>query len=403
LVVHQQIEVQDIIDQLWDAVIIGGGPAGAICALTLARKGVRVLVVDKHRFPRQKACGDLLIPDSLTILKRLSLLDQVAQAAHSVGDIRVFSPSRVDFKVQGDYLAIKRFNLDLILMQAAIDEGATFARGDVCSIEPSPNQPATLRLADSLVLLRGRVVITATGADIGLPQKLGMVAQSAASAVAIRKYVRSSVEIEDIILSYDRNLVPGYAWIVPLGKGEYNVGCGVRMRDGNHKPPNLKRMLTEFLGSFPLARELERLTTETSKIEGAALRCGLVGCSRIVRDNLVLIGEVIGTTFPFTGEGIGKAMHTGELAAMAVLDALKTGDMSKLQSYPEAVAREIAPHYDGYLQAERWLSRPWLSDFFARRVRKSPYLKGELERFMAETGDPRSAFGPSGLLKSFWK
>ncbi len=400
---HKQVQIDAVPDQIWDVIVVGGGPAGAVCALTLARKGFKVLVIDKQRFPRHKACGDLLIPDSLTVLERLSLLDRVSRAACSISDIRVFSPARTEFKVSGQYLTLKRVHLDMLLMQAALEEGITFARGDVCDIETSPDKPATLQLADLSKSLRCRVAVVATGADIGIPQQQQMIDHPAASAVAIRKYVKSSAVIEDIVLSYDRSLVPGYAWIVPIGKGEYNVGCGVRIRDDNGKVPNLKKMLREFLGSFPLARDLERQASESSKISGAALRCSLVGCRRIVRDNLALIGEVIGTTFPFTGEGIGKAMHSGELAAGAISGVLEAGDLSRLGEYPEAVAREIEPYYDGYLQAEQWLSRPWLNNLLARRVSKSPYLRGELERFVAETGDPRSAFGVAGVLKSFWR
>lgn len=400
---HEQVAIDALPDQLWDTVIIGGGPAGAICALVLARDGHRVLVIDRHRFPRHKACGDLLIPDSLTVLDRVRLLDRVNRAAHSIRRIRVFSPSRVEFEVAGRYLALKRYYLDAHLMQAAVEAGATLAKAAACTVEPSADSPAAVRLADSSLILRSRTVVAATGADIEIPQKLRMIDHPTASAVAIRKYVKSAIPIEDIILSYDRSLVPGYAWIIPVEEGEFNVGCGVRLRDGKSKTPNLKKMLRGFLASFPLGRELERTATDQSKITGAALRCSLVGCRRIVKDNLVLVGEVIGTTFPLTGEGIGKAMHTGELAAKAVSEALRTGDPSKLEAYPRAVKQEVAPRYEGYLRAERWLSFPWLNDFLARRAGRSPYLRGEMERFVAETGDPRSAFGLSGVLKSFWK
>lgn len=399
----RQLEVREVGDQLWDVVVVGGGPAGAICARVLASRGHRVLVIDKHRFPRHKACGDLLIPDSLTVLARQGLLEQVSEKAIHLSNIHVYSPSQVDFKVAGQYLGLSRFDLDALLMQEAVNKGALFAIGSVCEVETSRDKPACLHLAGSPVTLRCRIAVLATGADIEIPQKLQMIDQPAASAIAIRKYVKSSFKLPDIVLSYDQSLLPGYAWLIPLGNGRYNVGCGVRLDQGDSRAPNLKKMLRKFLDSFPPARKLMAEVSESSKVAGAALRCGLISCREVVRENLVLVGETIGTTFPFTGEGIGKAMHTGELAALAVSEALDEGDLSGLADYPKAVTREIAPHYEGYFQAERWLSRPWLNDLVTRRVRKSRYLRRELESFVAETGDPRSAFGLGGIIKSFWK
>jgi len=140
-----------------------------------------------------------------------------------------------------------------------------------------------------------------------------------------------------------------------------------------------------------------------SPIQGAALRCGLKDIGPIQKNNLIAIGETIGTTFPFTGEGVGKAMESGEIAAEIIHDALASGDMSCLSRYSSVLNSRIKPRYSGYIKAEKWLSHRWLNDFVARRISKSRFLQERVQEFMSETGDPRALFRVMSLLQSYWK
>ena len=96
-VVNRPIEQSDT-DFLWDAVIIGAGPAGSVCARQLAAKSYKVLLIDKEPFPRHKPCGDLLIPDALELLKRLNLLAPIESHALELHNLAVHSPSGVKSK-----------------------------------------------------------------------------------------------------------------------------------------------------------------------------------------------------------------------------------------------------------------------------------------------------------------
>ena len=72
--------------------------------------------------------------------------------------------------------------------------------------------------------------------------------------MALRCYVRSTSRIDELVVSYDREIAPGYAWIFPLGGGIYNVGCGTTVTDGRRM--NLRRDFGAFVDRFPLARAL---------------------------------------------------------------------------------------------------------------------------------------------------
>jgi flavin-dependent dehydrogenase len=189
---------------------------------------------------------------------------------------------------------------------------------------------------------------------------------------------------------------------MPLNDNAYNIGCGVTADAGTSAMRGLKKSLTWFKETFPLTRRLMDRAERTTPTQGAALRCGLNGTAVPVAGRVVATGEVIGTTFPFTGEGIGKAMHSGRLAAEAIGVALVNEDVTALDDYPRQIQRQLAPAYRGYAVAQRWLSQPWLNDFMARRIKRSRYLQEQARDIMAETGDPRKLYAPASVIRSFF-
>jgi flavin-dependent dehydrogenase len=224
-------------------------------------------------------------------------------------------------------------------------------------------------------------------------------------AVAMRYYVRSSLPLDRLIFAYDRTTAPGYAWIAPMRNGEFNVGCGMPQPLHRSRSVNLRARLDRFVEEFPIARELlqrGQCGEIVSPLRGALLRCGLHGPKTAHGDRVLVIGETAGATYPFTGEGIGKAMETAELAAELVHRALATGELRLLQQFPTIVEQRFRDRFAGYAAAERWLSWPWLNDLVMRRVRRSKYLQRAFAGLVDESVDPRSIFSVRGLLRSVW-
>lgn len=392
-----QRPLAEVTHQGWDVIVAGAGPAGSMAALHLARAGRRVLLADKAAFPREKVCGDALIPDAIACLRRAGLWEAVRASGYASATATVFSPSRHELDVPGDYLTVKRVVLDDLLAGAASVSGARFCRGAVRGVEATEGGLRVQFEGDAREFAAGAVIL-ATGADVTLAGGLGMVEAAAPSAFAMRCYVRSGLELDRLVVAYDRSTLPGYAWIFPLGGGEFNVGCGVIARDG--KPPsNLKAMYDSFLASFPLGRELKEKAVASTPPKGAMLRCGLKGTRVLAKGPVIAVGEVIGTTFPYTGEGIGKAMETGEMVAGRLAEALATGRHEGLQAIPLDLERSLRPRYRGYEVAERWFARPWLNDFVVKRGRTSRFVQRALPEIFAERTDPRVVFSPLGLLK----
>jgi geranylgeranyl reductase family protein len=384
----------------WDAVVVGGGPAGATAATHLARRGHRVVLLERHAYPRDKACGDLLIPDSQRALERLGLLEAVIARARMVDEAVIESPSRIRWSIPGRYLVLPRSAFDALLAGEAASRGAAVAQGRALRVETQPDGSVDVVVAGAPRPLRARTAILAAGADVSLGTPLGMVEQRAPTAFAARAYVTSpSFRLDTLLISFDRAIVPGYAWIFPLPDGVYNVGVGV-VHDPMTKAPDLHGLFDEFCAAVPEARSLVSDAASVGPLRGARLRCGLEGSSARGPGNVIAVGEQIATTFPFTGEGIGKAMESGEMAAEHVALAVSTGDPSHLDEYARRIETELRPRFRGYALAQKWLARPWLNDLVARRIRRAGYLRDAVRGVVAETVDPADVFSWRGMVRS---
>lgn len=203
-----QQDVSGLPDEVWDVVIIGAGPAGATAAVHLATKGHKVLVLDKKSFPRDKVCGDALIPDALACLERMGLLATVEREGYQINRMVAFSPSGIQFEIPGRFVTLKRYRFDALLVEHAVMCGAVLNHASISEIHPH---------ADGAVLktslgrsIKTRVCLIATGANISLAQKNGLVKSKRPDGMALRCYIHSDMPINALVFSSDRSILPGY-------------------------------------------------------------------------------------------------------------------------------------------------------------------------------------------------
>lgn len=393
-----------------DVLVIGAGPAGSACARHLAQAGVDVVLADQQAFPRDKVCGDGLIPDAYAALRRLGLLDDVMALAQPVSHVGCIGPSGGRVDVPGSMAVLPRRALDDVLCRGAVRAGARLlppARFEAPVEEGGRVAGARLKIGDDEHVILCRWLVLATGA---VPQALiaaGMCERRAPSGIALRGYVRNEAMVGRITamdVVWHRKLRPGYGWIFPCRDAVFNIGVGIAhshntLRDGRlgMKDVNLREVFARFTEVYAPARELMAGGTVVGELKGAPLRCTLEG-ARYSRPGLIVTGEAAGSTYSFTGEGIGKAMETGLLAAEALL---RRRDDAATRADYEAGLVALKPRFDLYEKANRVNVYPWLADLVIWRAKKSARVLQRMAGVLNETSNPGNIVSLKGIRRLF--
>ena len=410
-----------------DVLVVGAGPAGSASAQWLARRGLDVVLVDQHDFPRDKVCGDGLIPDAHHALQRLGVLAEVMAEAQAAAHVGCIGPRGGRVDVPGRLAVLPRKQLDDILKRAAERAGARFfapwrfeaplldGEGDGAVVVGARLKSASAGLHE----LRARWVVLATGAVPKALMAAGVCQRHTPSGIALRGYVhhpglRGRLQALEVV--WHKQLRKGYGWIFPCPEDVYNIGVGLAHSHGKQvdgratmEDVNLRDLLAAFGRIHAPAGELLGQGRVVGDFKGAPLRCSLEGV-RYSRPGLLVTGEAAGSTYAFTGEGIGKAMETGLLAAEALASSLAHGVAAPgaqpeadtaLRAGYQAAMLALKPRFDLYQRASRVNDHPWLIDLLIWRAKRSPRILRRMEGVLEETGNPGNLVSLRGLTRLF--
>jgi geranylgeranyl reductase family protein len=398
-----------------DVLVIGAGPAGSACAQQLARSGFKPLLVDQHEFPRDKVCGDGLIPDAHTAFGRMGVYHAVMKAARPARHIACIAPRGGRVDVPGRLAVLPRAVLDDLLRRAAIDDGARWlapARFEAPLVDGQQRVcGARLSVGQQAHEVQAQWVVLATGAVPTALMAAGLCERRSPSGVAMRTYVRNPALAERITaleIKWHRQLSKGYGWIFPCPDGVFNIGVGLlnshAVNDEGREAMaevNLREMFERFCAVYPPAQELMASGQQLGPLKGAPLRCSLEG-ARFTRPGLLVTGEAAGSTYALTGEGIGKALETGILAAetiAAARDAMLTD--AQARAHYEGHMMELKPRFKLYDDASNVNEHPWLADLVISRARKSPRVLRKLVAVLEERGTPGNLISLRGITRLF--
>ncbi len=400
-----------------EVLVVGAGPAGSACALWLARQGLQVVLVDQHDFPRDKVCGDGLIPDAHHALERLGVYGEVMSQARSLPNVACIGPRGGRVDVPGQLAVLPRRVLDDILKRAAERAGASFFapwRFEALLLDGEGDSAAVVgaRLKSPLrgpCEIRSRWLVLATGAVPRALMAAGLCDRHTPTGVALRGYVHHPVmaaRSHALDVVWHKQLRKGYGWIFPGPGDVFNIGVGLAQSHGKRgggrstmEDVNLRELFKSFTEVYAPAAELMSGGTLLGEIKGAPLRCSLEG-ARFSRPGLLVTGEAAGSTYAFTGEGIGKAMETGLLAAEALTKARGRPEAeAATRAGYEAALRALKPRFDLYQRASRVNDHPWLIDLLIWRANKSERILAGMARVLEEKGNPGNLVSWRGLRR----
>ncbi|WP_427896285.1 geranylgeranyl reductase family protein [Kribbella sp. GL6] len=313
---------------MWDVIVVGAGPAGAAAALGVlgADPGLSVLLLDRHDFPRDKACGDGIAPHVLDLLAGVG----VTGILDDWTPVRRFVLNRgavgVDRELSRPTWVVPRTVFDHRLVEAAQAAGAQFVRRRVRGL-------AVGRTSVAVDDLDARFVVGADGAHSVVRRELGE--KPGPVALAIRGYAPTpEARAKSQVIAYGPGRQPSYAWSFDRGDGWSNVGYGELLAGTRPTRADLLRNLEHLLPGA---------TDGGESWWGHHLP--LAGWTwRPRRGPVLLAGDAAGLINPMTGEGIYYAVATGLLAGRSIADALRAGSSDAGTPYRRRTARLLSKH-----------------------------------------------------------
>ncbi len=304
-------------------VVIGAGPAGSVAAKVLAEGGAKVALVDKARFPRDKACGDVVGPRAVSLLS--DRYGSFAAWTKPVGDMDVVGPGggRVrlparpgrDFPAGG--WAVPRTILDKLLYDEAVGSGAEPLHGRFGGMVSAGGlQVVNL---DGGRRLSAEFVIGADGATSAVASSNGMVDPARVLwGFATRCYLEQEVPVPLISFWEEApgRSFPGYGWLFPGPDGYANAGLGIGTGHSREGASRAVHRLDSFLDHLRRAGHVG--AAAPARRMGGWLKMGMVG-TRPARGRILLVGDAAGLVNPLQGEGIAQAVGSAVAASEAIL------------------------------------------------------------------------------------
>ena len=402
--------------QAAQVIVVGGGPAGAATAFYLARAGIRVTILDRAQFPRDKPCSEYMSPQASRILDEMGVLEQIERsgAAHLAG-MRVHAPNGTAFQgrfadVEGfrGYrdrgLALRRTILDHLLLDRARAVGAVVCEG-VRVIDLRRDSNGRVTGVDAIDERGERRTLSASivvGAD-GLRSVVARRLDLAATRLAQRRvaFVTHFAGIDmgdsgEMHVDHD-----GYLGLADVGGGMTNVAVVVpraRAREASGDPAGfVDAWIRRRRHVAPRFAKAVRVTPvlATGPFASAARRAWAPGAA--------LVGDAADFFDPFTGEGIYAALRGAELLVPRIIDALSAtapadGDAS-LGAYDRARIGE----FRGKWAVERMIgvavTFPAVMNVAARSLALRPQMAHTIVGVTGDFVPAREVLRPSFLLR----
>ena len=429
----------------FDAIVVGGGPGGSSAAGYLAKSGARVLFIEKEVWPRDKICGDAVGGKSLSHVNELGVKADLESTPHfRVTGILFSSPkgnsARVPLpeedveKLEAGY-ALPRAQFDSLLFNRcqALVRGAgglVIQGGEVRSVlfddgagGQDPGEGAgDARHASGVVVRIGgrngeertfytRELVGAGGYRCPVARS---VVESSYNEVMMdrdhycggyREYWKNVKGCEatagDIEIHFVDSVIPGYFWLFPVSENVVNVGIGMVMGLLDKQKKKLKALQADVIANHPMFKDR---FADAEMVPGSAKGWQLPFGSprkksslqprRSSMNGVRLVGDAASLIDPFSGEGVGNALVTGEMAARHIAEKKPFGE------YQDEVWKVLGPELINSYRMQKLSRKSWLLNWFVGKAEKKPALQEMMTEMIASKEAQENLHSPWFMMKT---
>jgi len=400
----------------YDLIIVGAGPSGATAAIYAKLHGLKTLLLDKQKFPRDKICGDALSGKSVGILRDLELLDEVQNLPGAyIQSVTFSSPSHEMFNIDLKQTSLKNVPKGFVIRREIFDE-FMFSKAKRAADTVIENFTVTDIItenetvigvkgknnsSDEIIEYRGKIVMGADGYNSIVSRTLGLYEHDPKHwVVALRCYYKDVKGLTDQIeLHYVDEVVPGYFWIFPMEENYANVGIGMLHQYIKENNVDLKAALDKALNS-PFFKERFADATPMEKPTGWNLPVGSKK-RKNYGNGFMLLGDAAGLIDPFTGEGIGNAMYSARIAVETAKDAIDSEDVSekRLSNYFEKLWDEIGSELKISHKLQKIGKYRFLLNFVIRKAARNKNVSNIIAGMLANEIPRKQLANPLFYLK----
>ena len=401
---------------MYDVIIVGAGPAGTCAALYGHRLGLKTLLLDKSKFPRDKTCGDALSGKSVKVLDDLGLISGVDNLNGSVIKRIIFgNPRHSECELLLDKsLNKKHITHGYVIPRIAFDNFMLEEAKKVSKYEDGFTVNDLIFDNNNIVVgvkgrtkngeekeFRGNLVFGADGPSSIVSKKAGLYDMNMEhTAVGIRCYYKNVKDLTDQIeLHYVKEMNPGYFWIFPAGENRANIGVGLLKSIVKKEERKLSDIMLDVIDSENFRHRFKD-AVPMEKPKGWNLPFGSIKRENH-GDGFLLLGDAAGLVDPFTGEGIGNAMVSGRIASEIAARSKQDNNFTKqyLKKYDQDLWGYLGNELNTSSKLLKLAHSKFLLNFVIDRAARNKKVRDLMSGMLAEEIPKSELSNPLFYLK----
>lgn len=321
----------------YDLAILGGGPAGTACALSLKGSGLRIVLIEKQKLPKDKVCGDAIPGAAIKTLKNIIPdfdleFAKITQKLITRGSVFHYNNRAFQRHWKNEAYTCRRLYFDnfLLKLSSGLPLTTLYQDATVAEIKRTANG-FILTTKDGSLGIHCKMIVGADGVNGLSSRQLGDNTIDRKHHVsAVRAYFKGVSGVrEDLTEFYaGRRYGSGYFWIFPIYGGLVNAGYGLLSDEISSAGINLKQAFSRIIQENGPLHEKFRHAEQYGPLESRGIPLG--SCKPVISgDRFVLAGDAASLADPLSGAGVGNAVVSGNAAAMQVLKCFESGDFSR--------------------------------------------------------------------------